>query len=66
MAFFFYAYIAKWDFLLQVKKLCIELGINFGAGDTEFIHLSDGTGCCNGSGFFLESDLIDNILGYFL
>ena len=45
---------AKWNFLFRAKKLCVELGIKFGAGDTEFIHLSDGEGCCNGSGFFLK------------
>jgi DNA repair photolyase len=45
---------AKWDFLLSAKKLCVELGIRFGAGDTEFIHLSDGSGCCNSSEFFLK------------
>jgi hypothetical protein len=45
---------AKWNFLLSAKKLCVELGIKFGAGDTEFIHLSDGGGCCNSSEFFLK------------
>jgi DNA repair photolyase len=45
---------AKWDFLLSAKKLCANLGIKFGAGDTEFIHLSDGSGCCNSSEFFLK------------
>ena len=32
-----------------------DSGIRFGAGDTEFIHLSVGLGCCNGSGYFLEN-----------
>ena len=45
---------AKLDFLIEAKSLCRELGVRFGAGDTEFIHLSDGRGCCNGSSFFLE------------
>ena len=44
----------KKDFLSRAKKLCDELGIKFGAGDTEFIHLSDGDGCCNGSSYFLN------------
>lgn len=45
---------AKLKFLKKAKKLCSSLGIKFGAGDTEFIHLSDGNGCCNGSGLFLK------------
>lgn len=45
---------SKWKFLLSAKKLCVDLGIKFGAGDTEFIHLSDGVGCCNCSEFFLK------------
>ena len=45
---------AKWNFLRSAKKLCVDLGIKFGAGDTEFIHLSDGSGCCNSSEFFLK------------
>jgi hypothetical protein len=28
-------------------------GMSFGAGDTDLIHLSDGPGCCNGSGMLL-------------
>jgi DNA repair photolyase len=46
---------AKREFLIRAKQLCRELGIRFGAGDTEFIHLSDGRGCCNGSAYFLKS-----------
>jgi DNA repair photolyase len=46
---------AKLDFLVEAKELCRSLGIRFGAGDTEFIHLSDGTGCCNGSAYFFKS-----------
>lgn len=46
---------AKRDFLFEAKSLCRSLGVRFGAGDTEFIHLSDGTGCCNGSSYFLKS-----------
>lgn len=45
---------AKRDFLHQAKDLCRELGVKFGAGDTEFIHLSDGDGCCNGSSHYLK------------
>jgi DNA repair photolyase len=50
---------AKWAFLSSAKKLCSALGIRFGAGDTEFIHLSDGSGCCNCSEFFLKAKRID-------
>jgi DNA repair photolyase len=46
---------AKWKFLFTAKRLCMELGIKFGAGDTEFIHLSDGSGCCSCSEFFLKN-----------
>jgi DNA repair photolyase len=44
---------AKADFLKRAKQLCKRLKVRFGAGDTEFIHFSDGMGCCNGSGHFL-------------
>lgn len=40
---------AKVEFLRRARARCSELGVYFGAGDTEFIHLSDGLGCCNGS-----------------
>lgn len=46
---------AKCEFVKRAKQLCHDLGVKFGAGDTEFIHLSDGLGCCNGSGYFLEN-----------
>lgn len=45
---------AKSEFLRSAKRTCTRLGVKFGAGDTEFIHLSDGLGCCNGSSFFLS------------
>lgn len=45
---------AKRDFVRLAKATCKKLGVKFGAGDTEFIHLSDGRGCCNGSSFFLK------------
>lgn len=45
---------AKCSFVKSAKQLCKETGVKFGAGDTEFIHLSDGSGCCNGSEFFLQ------------
>jgi len=45
---------SKTAFLSKAKKTCSELGVKFGAGDTEFIHLSDGHGCCSGSGHFLS------------
>lgn len=44
---------AKSHFVKKAKETCTRLGVKFGAGDTEFIHLSDGNGCCNGSEFFL-------------
>jgi len=46
---------AKRDFLTQARLRCRDLKIRFGAGDTEFIHLSDGNGCCNGSSYFLKT-----------
>jgi len=45
---------AKVDFLRSARSLCRRLGVSFGAGDTEFIHQSDGVGCCNGSTWFLR------------
>ena len=45
---------AKVEFVRQAKRVCHECGVKFGAGDTEFIHLSDGSGCCNGSEHFLR------------
>ncbi|MFN7137762.1 MAG: hypothetical protein ACK4UN_00320 [Limisphaerales bacterium] len=45
---------AKAGFLKRAKELCKGLNVKFGAGDTEFIHLSDGNGCCNGSSHFLS------------
>jgi len=45
---------SKLEFLARAKKLCQSLDIKFGAGDTEFIHMSDGNGCCNGSSQFLK------------
>lgn len=45
----------KWPLILNAKKMCESFGVHFGAGDTEFIHLSDGEGCCNGSSLFLKN-----------
>lgn len=45
---------AKAPFVFRAKAQCKQLGVAFGAGDTEFIHLSDGSGCCNGSSLFLD------------
>jgi DNA repair photolyase len=45
---------AKCGFVRRAKQVCKQAGVKFGAGDTEFIHLSDGSGCCNGSEYFLE------------
>lgn len=42
-------------FLREARERCRLLGVGFGAGDTEFIHFSDGAGCCNGSEAFLRS-----------
>lgn len=44
---------AKRPFLIEAQSLCHELGIRFGAGDTEFIPWSDGTGCCGSSDLLL-------------
>ena len=46
---------AKWPFLLKALSICHQNNISFGAGDTEFIHLSDGDGCCNGSSQYLRN-----------
>ena len=43
----------KLKFLIYAKRQLAKIKI--GAGDTELIHLSDGGGCCNGSGLFLEN-----------
>ncbi len=40
---------AKKPFVIRARDLCHELGIRFGAGDTEFIPWSDGAGCCGSS-----------------
>lgn len=45
---------SKRDFLSAARSECRSSGVAFGAGDTEFIHESDGGGCCNGSGLFLR------------
>ncbi|SEE28911.1 DNA repair photolyase [Tenacibaculum sp. MAR_2010_89] len=52
-------------FIIKAQKLCKDLGLAFGAGDTGFIHWSDGNGCCNGSSLFLkEANQFDsNIIG---
>lgn len=47
---------AKVSFLRKARKVCRQAVVKFGAGDTEFIHTSDGTGCCNGSSLFLKGD----------
>jgi DNA repair photolyase len=36
------------------RGLLHSLGMSFGAGDTDLIHLSDGAGCCNGAGLLLR------------
>jgi hypothetical protein len=46
---------AKVGFVRKAKALCREVGVHFGAGDTDFIPWSDGNGCCACSGFFLSS-----------
>lgn len=45
---------AKLDFVKEAKLVCSNRGVRFGAGDTEYIHLSDGNGCCNSSSYFLK------------
>jgi DNA repair photolyase len=46
---------AKRLFLEAARNVCRAAGVSFGAGDTEFIHHSDGAGCCNGSSLFLRN-----------
>jgi hypothetical protein len=46
---------AKADFLRRARQECRAAGVGFGAGDTEFIHESDGGSCCNGSVYFLRN-----------
>jgi DNA repair photolyase len=45
---------AKRAFVHEARRLCRALGIRFGAGDTEFIPWSDGTGCCGSSDLLLR------------
>jgi DNA repair photolyase len=40
---------AKRPFVRKARRLSHELGVKFGAGDTEFIPWSDGNGCCGAS-----------------
>ena len=56
---------SKSDFVFKAKKECKALKVYFGAGDTEFIHLSDGNGCCNGSSLFLKNSkqFLSNYVG---
>ena len=44
----------KLNHMRAFRELLHSLGMSFGAGDTELIHLSDGPGCCNGSGLLLQ------------
>jgi DNA repair photolyase len=44
---------AKRDFVRTARRHCRQLGVHFGAGDTEFIPWSDGDGCCGSSNDFL-------------
>jgi DNA repair photolyase len=44
---------AKRPFVRVALAHCRDLGIRFGAGDTEFIPWSDGDGCCGSSSFSL-------------
>lgn len=39
----------KRPFVREARGLCRRIGVNFGAGDTEFIPWSDGNGCCGSS-----------------
>jgi DNA repair photolyase len=51
---------AKRPFVKKARAHCRELGIKFGAGDTEFIPWSDGNGCCGSSSLFLEANQFDS------
>lgn len=45
---------AKRQFIVAARHACHELGVSFGAGDTEFIPWSDGDGCCGSSSLHLD------------
>lgn len=45
---------AKAGFVRAALRKCRQIGVRFGAGDTEFIPWSDGDGCCGSSSLFLE------------
>ncbi len=44
---------AKRPFVLEARDVCRSAGVSFGAGDTDFIPLSDGDGCCGSTGDLL-------------
>ncbi|TDW31883.1 hypothetical protein EV128_108210 [Rhizobium azibense] len=55
---------AKEPFIIRARKHCHDLGIRFGAGDTEFIPWSDGNGCCGSSDLTLDANQFDtNFVG---
>jgi DNA repair photolyase len=45
---------AKLPFVCEARKTCHYNEVSFGAGDTEFIPLSDGDGCCGSSSDFVR------------
>jgi DNA repair photolyase len=55
----------KRPFVRAARGHCKALGIAFGAGDTEFIHWSDGSGCCGSSDLSLvgASQFTANFVG---
>jgi DNA repair photolyase len=55
---------AKLPFVKRARAHCHDLGIRFGAGDTEFIPWSDGNGCCGSSDLVLNANQFDtNFVG---
>jgi hypothetical protein len=56
---------AKRGFVRAAHRHCRQLGVHFGAGDTEFIPWSDGDGCCGSSSDFLtgSAQFMANFVG---
>jgi DNA repair photolyase len=48
---------AKLSFVREARRVCHKNRISFGAGDTEFIPISDGDGCCGSSSDFVQGSL---------
>jgi len=55
----------KISFVADAEATCRKAGVRFGAGDTEFIHKSDGAGCCGSPDLFLQDTkpFVSNLTG---